>query len=84
MTKRSGRRKKQPGKSVVFNKEQEVLRKRVVDMVKMKKLGEVQKLVKDEVTVEPWGRDAQVKVCIFLEFRVCSVILYTSILQFLK
>ncbi|XP_039132067.1 DNA-directed RNA polymerase 3B, chloroplastic [Dioscorea cayenensis subsp. rotundata] len=62
MTKRSGRRKKQPDKSVVFNKEQEVLRKRVVDMVKMKKFGEVQKLVKDEVTVEPWGRDAQVKL----------------------
>ncbi|KAJ0984272.1 hypothetical protein J5N97_002628 [Dioscorea zingiberensis] len=62
MTKPSGRRKKLQDKSVVFSKEQEVLRKRVMNMIKMKKLSEVQKLVRDEVTVESWGRDAQVKL----------------------
>ncbi|XP_010273705.1 PREDICTED: DNA-directed RNA polymerase 3, chloroplastic isoform X1 [Nelumbo nucifera] len=43
-------------------KEQDILRKRVNILVKKKKLIEVQKLVKNENEIRPWGRDAQAKL----------------------
>ncbi|XP_072962324.1 DNA-directed RNA polymerase 3, chloroplastic-like [Typha angustifolia] len=61
-TKRSGKRKNQGEENKNESKEQENLRKRLMNLVKMKKLSEVQKLIKTEIEIEPWGRDAQAKL----------------------
>lgn len=49
-------------KNALSSKEKEIKRKRVLKSVKMKKLAAVQKLLKNENDMEPWGRDAQAKV----------------------
>lgn len=61
-TKRPGRRKNQEDKDVIVNQGQENLRKQVVKLIKMKKLIEVQKLVKKQIELESWGRDGQAKL----------------------
>ncbi|XP_038987041.1 DNA-directed RNA polymerase 3, chloroplastic isoform X2 [Phoenix dactylifera] len=60
-TKRPGRRKSQEEKDVILNQGQENLRKKVTKLIKMKKLIEVQKLVKNEIELDSWGRDGQAK-----------------------
>lgn len=47
----------------MVSKEEEKLRKRVMNLVKMRKLTDAQKLIKNEIETDPWGRDAQAKVC---------------------
>nr|XP_010904634.1 DNA-directed RNA polymerase 3B, chloroplastic isoform X2 [Elaeis guineensis] len=61
-TKRPGRRKNQEEKDVILNQGQGNLRKKVTKLIKMKKLIEVQKLVKNEIELDSWGRDAQAKL----------------------
>ncbi|XP_038987045.1 DNA-directed RNA polymerase 3, chloroplastic isoform X4 [Phoenix dactylifera] len=61
-TKRPGRRKSQEEKDVILNQGQENLRKKVTKLIKMKKLIEVQKLVKNEIELDSWGRDGQAKL----------------------
>ncbi|XP_020699293.2 DNA-directed RNA polymerase 3, chloroplastic isoform X1 [Dendrobium catenatum] len=47
---------------IIFTKEQQKRRKLVMKLIKMKKLVDVQKLLKEEIHMEPWGRDAQAKL----------------------
>lgn len=56
------RRNNEGDKNAVLSKEQEIKRKCVLKSVKMKKLNVVQKLLKNENDMEPWGRDAQAKL----------------------
>lgn len=44
------------------SREEEIKQRRVVKSLKMKKMVEVQKLLKNENDIEPWGRDAQAKL----------------------
>jgi hypothetical protein len=46
-----------------LDKEQANCRKRVKSLVKRRKLSEAQKLVQEEIELEEWGTEAQVKVC---------------------
>lgn len=57
------RRKNQGEENEMVCKEEGKLRKRVMNLVKMRKLTDAQKLIKTEIETEPWGRDAQAKVC---------------------
>nr|CAD1831955.1 unnamed protein product [Ananas comosus var. bracteatus] len=61
-SKRSGRRKNQGEENEMVSKEEGKLRKHVMNLVKMRKLTEAQKLIKTEIETEPWGRDAQAKL----------------------
>lgn len=47
---------------MILNQGQENLQKKVMKLIKMKKLIEVQKLVKNEIELDSWGRDGQAKV----------------------
>lgn len=46
-----------------LTKEQEILRRHIMNLLRMKKLVEVQRLLRNENDMESWGRDAQAKVC---------------------
>ena len=59
--------------------EQEVKRKRLMKSVKMKKLIEVRKLLKDEIDMEPWGRDAQAKVVAIISPLITTLIQFSSV-----
>ncbi|XP_077214718.1 DNA-directed RNA polymerase 3, chloroplastic-like [Tasmannia lanceolata] len=62
-TKKSGRGKKiNRDKHEASSKEQEVLRKRVTNLMKKQKRIEVQKLLKNDDDTKSWGRDAQAKL----------------------
>ncbi|PKA50864.1 DNA-directed RNA polymerase 3, chloroplastic [Apostasia shenzhenica] len=60
-TKRHGKRSCQCD-NVILSKEQQKRHKYVLKLIKMKKLAEVQKLLRVEADMEPWGRDAQAKL----------------------
>uniref|UniRef100_A0A7N0V523 DNA-directed RNA polymerase n=1 Tax=Kalanchoe fedtschenkoi TaxID=63787 RepID=A0A7N0V523_KALFE len=60
-TKNSQRNKLEPCNDGDLTKEKSILRKRVQNLVKRKKLLEVQKLVRSEEQ-KPWGRDTQAKL----------------------
>ncbi|KAK8962692.1 hypothetical protein KSP40_PGU015267 [Platanthera guangdongensis] len=56
------RRNKGCKDDTVFTKELQKRRKVVMKLIKMKRLAVVQKLLKEEMDIEPWGRDAQAKL----------------------
>ncbi|KAJ6834210.1 DNA-directed RNA polymerase 1B, mitochondrial-like [Iris pallida] len=80
-TKRSRRRNVQVEENVLSN-EQEILRKRMMNLLKMKKLIEVQKLLKNENDMEPWGRDAQAKLgCRLIQLLIESAFVQSPVDQ---
>lgn len=50
------------GKSNTEVKEQEKLRKKVIDLMKKNKLAVVRKMVQNQDDLKPWGLDAQARV----------------------
>lgn len=71
-TKNFQRNKKTTDAQQNLGREKEILRKRVNNLIRRKRLTEVQKLVKNE-EMKPWGRDTQAKVCLmFLHFRMAN------------
>lgn len=62
-TKKSRRNKKLEGDMhEVPGKEREIFRKRIKNLMKRQKRSELQKFIKSEGAMEPWGRDAQAKL----------------------
>ncbi|XP_052199386.1 DNA-directed RNA polymerase 3B, chloroplastic [Diospyros lotus] len=59
-----------------FSKDAEILRKRVKNLIKRKRLIEVQKLVQNE-EIKPWGRDTQAK----LGCRLIELLMETAYVQ---
>lgn len=62
-TRKKGRSKNQGENDPALEKEQAKCRKRVKSLVKRRKLSEAHKLVQQEIELEEWGTEAQVKVC---------------------
>ncbi|KAF5190533.1 Dna-directed rna polymerase 3 protein [Thalictrum thalictroides] len=60
-----------------LSKRQEILRKRVKNLIKKKRLNEVKKLVKSEDGTSSWGRDAQAK----LGSRLIELLINTAVVQ---
>jgi RecG-like helicase len=58
-TRKKSRSKNDPA----LDKEQAKCRKLVKSLVRRRKLTEAQKLVQQEIELEEWGTEAQVKVC---------------------
>lgn len=61
-TKNFGRNKIMGHSQEDLSEEKEILRKRVKNFIRKKRISDVQKLLKNE-EVLPWGRDTQAKVC---------------------
>ncbi|ERN18503.1 DNA-directed RNA polymerase 1B, mitochondrial isoform X1 [Amborella trichopoda] len=77
-TKKKSRRGKKVGEeSESLSKEQENLRKRVTNLMKMQKLREVRKLVRQGDDVKPWGQDAHAK----LGSRLIELFIKTAYIQ---
>lgn len=45
-----------------MTKEEQILRKKVTDLMKKQKVQQVRKIVRGQDVSKPWGQDAQVKV----------------------
>jgi hypothetical protein len=76
------RKKKDQGENdPALEKEQAKCRKRVKSLVKRRKMSEAQKLVQQELELEEWGTEAQVKVR-FLCSASRNTSLFTHILNF--
>ncbi|PIA31839.1 hypothetical protein AQUCO_04800023v1 [Aquilegia coerulea] len=60
-----------------LSKKQEILRKRVKNFIKKKRLNEVKKLVKSEDSTSTWGRGAQAK----LGSRLIELLIETAVVQ---
>uniref|UniRef100_A0A0A9D089 Rpo2 n=1 Tax=Arundo donax TaxID=35708 RepID=A0A0A9D089_ARUDO len=61
-SRKKGRRKDEGENDPALEKEQAKCRKRVKSLVKRRKLSEAQKLVQQEIELEEWGTEAQVKL----------------------
>ncbi|URD75747.1 hypothetical protein MUK42_09414 [Musa troglodytarum] len=71
------RRKNEGDQNVILCKQQEILRKKVMRLIKMKQLIEVQKLLRNEIEMESWGRDGQAK----LGSRLIELLLESAFVQ---
>ena len=60
---KSRKKKDQGGNDPALEKEQAKCRKHVKSLVRRRKLSDAQKLVQQELELEEWGTEAQVKVC---------------------
>ncbi|WOK98268.1 hypothetical protein Cni_G06978 [Canna indica] len=49
-------------KNGILDKHQEMLGKKVMKLIKMKKMIEVQKILRNELQIDSWGRDGQAKL----------------------
>ncbi|XP_064948513.1 DNA-directed RNA polymerase 3B, chloroplastic-like isoform X2 [Musa acuminata AAA Group] len=76
-SKRPRRRKNEGDQNVILCTQQEILRKKVMKLIKMKKLIEVQKLLRNEIEMESWGRDGQAK----LGSRLIELLLESAFVQ---
>ncbi|THU63720.1 hypothetical protein C4D60_Mb01t18810 [Musa balbisiana] len=76
-SKRPRRRKNEGDQNVILCKQQEISRKKVMKLIKMKKLIEVQKLLRNEIEMESWGRDGHAK----LGSRLIELLLESAFVQ---
>ncbi|CAL9063996.1 unnamed protein product [Musa banksii] len=76
-SKRPRRRKNEGDRNIILCTQQEILRKKVMKLIKMKRLIEVQKLLRNEIEMESWGRDGQAK----LGSRLIELLLESAFVQ---
>ncbi|KAJ0988251.1 hypothetical protein J5N97_006607 [Dioscorea zingiberensis] len=76
--KKTGKEKKiEDSESATVTKEQEILRKKVTNLMKKQKLHQVRKIVKGQDDSKPWGQDAQAK----LGSRLIELLMETAYVQ---
>lgn len=72
-SKRPRKRSNREDKTMTLDNEEEIIRRRVLNLMKMNKLPEMHKLIQDKNEVESWGRDAQAKLaCRLIELLIES------------